>query len=484
MVSRITTGKSIRGAVNYNEHKVEAGKAVFLAAEGYVRSPELLSVSDKLWVLENRAELNERTKTNCVHVSLNFSVGEKLDNEKLCAIAEGYVNRLGFEGQPYLVYRHLDAAHDHVHIVTTNIQADGKAIPLHNIGRNRSEKARKEIENIYKLVPAENDIRQRRTETVQPAATKVVYGKSGTKAAVSNVVRAVVRDYTFTSLAEMNAALRGFNVEAYRGERGTAMFEKGGLTYHVLDSKGKHIGVPVKSSSIYSKPTLKNLEKVFEAGKVKRASHGQGLASVIDRVLRSPVKDRFAFRFLMKKEGIDVLYRENESMVYGITFVDHNARCVFNGSDLGKDYTAKRLLGRITESGSQETERQENDLGQLQSYIRGFDYGKPVKQSVEQLYSLGYRLEVAKNEYGNDKYLISFKDDWSSVRAAGLSKFDRHFEEGGVTESLVKRINEHIAQNGTLQIQLYIQNLFSERSATYFGRTAADKKKRKRKVNW
>ncbi|HEY0297715.1 MAG TPA: hypothetical protein VGB84_00705, partial [Arachidicoccus sp.] len=55
--------------------------------------------------------------------------------------------------------------------------------------------------------------------------------------------------------------------------------------------------------------------KVFEAGKVKRASHGQGLASVIDRVLRSPVKDRFAFRFLMKKEGIDVLYRENESMV-------------------------------------------------------------------------------------------------------------------------------------------------------------------------
>jgi len=44
----------------------------------------------------------------------------------------------------------------HVHIVTTNIKADGKRIELHNLGKNQSEKARKEIEIHYGLVKAED----------------------------------------------------------------------------------------------------------------------------------------------------------------------------------------------------------------------------------------------------------------------------------------------------------------------------------------
>ena len=483
MVANIVTGKSIKGAVNYNEHKVANGKAVLMDAVGYLKSTEQLSFSEKLERLSDLASLHEEAQVNCVHININFAKEDTLDRTQMRTVAEEYLNRIGFKGQPYLLYEHLDAAHKHMHLVTTNIRSDRTRIPLHNLGRTKSMKACRELEKQYGLVNAANK-KQEELSGIKPIAEKVVYGKSETKASVSNIVRAVIRDYKFASLAEMNAVLRGFNVEAYRGEKGTAMFEKGGLTYHVLNSKGKHIGVPIKSSSIYPKPTLKNLEKVFEESKVKRTFHKQDLASVIDKVLRSPVKDRFTFRFLLKKAGVDVLYRENESMVYGITFVDHNTKCVFNGSELGKDYTAKRLLERITESGSQETERQEKDFEQLQSYISDFDYTKSVQQSVEQLYSLGYRLDISQNKYGQDKYLLSFQEGNSSLRATGLSKFDHYFEQGGVTESLVQHINEHIIQNSALQIQLYIQNLFAERSATYFGHTTADEKRKKRKVNW
>jgi hypothetical protein len=39
-----------------------------------------------------------------------------------------------------------------------------------------------------------------------------------------------------------------------------------------------------------------------------------------------------------------VVYRKNEDgQVYGITFTDHHKKMVFNGSDLGKAFSAKAL---------------------------------------------------------------------------------------------------------------------------------------------
>jgi len=84
-------------------------------------------------------EKNARAKTNCVHISLNFDVSEKLNKNKLNEIAADYMDKIGFGDQPYLVYQHNDAAHPHLHIVTTNIREDGKRISIHNLGKNQSE---------------------------------------------------------------------------------------------------------------------------------------------------------------------------------------------------------------------------------------------------------------------------------------------------------------------------------------------------------
>jgi len=54
--------------------------------------------------------------------------------------------KTGFDQQPYLDYRHDDSGHPHIHIVSTSIEKDGNRISFHNLGRNQSEKARKEIE--------------------------------------------------------------------------------------------------------------------------------------------------------------------------------------------------------------------------------------------------------------------------------------------------------------------------------------------------
>ncbi|HEY4196929.1 MAG TPA: relaxase/mobilization nuclease domain-containing protein, partial [Mucilaginibacter sp.] len=155
MVAKIKSGKSLIGAINYNEHKVKAGKAKLIASQGYAKDYAQLSFDEKLFRLKDLAERNQRTKTNTVHLSLNFDVSEELDEHLLIQIADSYMEQIGFGHQPYLIYKHDDAGHPHIHIVTTNIEADGNRISLHNIGKLISEPARKAIELEFGLIQAE-----------------------------------------------------------------------------------------------------------------------------------------------------------------------------------------------------------------------------------------------------------------------------------------------------------------------------------------
>lgn len=80
---------------------------------------------------------------------------ENVAVDKLQKIAVDYMDKIGFGEQPFLVYKHDDASHPHIHIVTTNMKADSTRIDMHNIGKNLSEKVRKEIEIEYQLFRAE-----------------------------------------------------------------------------------------------------------------------------------------------------------------------------------------------------------------------------------------------------------------------------------------------------------------------------------------
>ena len=55
-----------------------------------------------------------------------------------------------------------------------------------------------------------------------------------------------------------------------------------------------------------------------------------------------------AFVQLLRKQNINVVFRENDQgLTYGLTFIDHHNKTVFNGSDLGKYYSAKAITARF-----------------------------------------------------------------------------------------------------------------------------------------
>jgi len=348
MVAVIHSSSSLHRALNYNEQKEKQGVAKCLAAVNYPKEAAKMNFYQKLNRLTKQASLNARTTVNSVHISLNFDPSEKLSEAALQKIAATYMDKIGFGKQPYLVYQHTDAGHPHIHIVSTNIKPDGKRIELHNLGKNQSTKARREIENEFGLVKADKKKLELAFQLQAVNAQRLQYGKSETRRAIANVLNQVLNNYHFTSLPEFNAVLKGYNIVADRGSENSRTFKRNGLFYRVLDEKGNKTGVPIKASILPSKPTLKTLGKHFEKGEAERQPHKQRLKTVIDWTLnKGTFKDMEQLSAALQREQVSVVLRQSkEGFLYGITFVDHKTKCVFNGSDLGKEYSAKALQQR------------------------------------------------------------------------------------------------------------------------------------------
>ena len=345
MVARINTSKSISKALNYNEQKVQLGKAELLIASGFIKDSDQLNFYDKITHFERHISLNERATTNTLHLSLNFDPADKLTNEKMKEIAETYMEKIGFGNQPFLVYRHQDAGHPHLHIVSTNIEKDGKRISMHNLGRGLSEKSRKSIEIDFNLTKASDKKIALSTKLLPVNTQRVHYGKSAIKQAISNVLTSVINQYKYTSLSQLNAVLKLYNVKADRGSEDSRMYQKKGLTYRVLDEAGRPIGTPIKASAFHMKPTLPYLEKMFIQNVPLKSPLVKRIKTSIDWVLKSPTKGMDAFVSALEKEQISaVLWKGKADVLYGITYIDHKTKSVFNGSELGKEYSAKAIM--------------------------------------------------------------------------------------------------------------------------------------------
>jgi hypothetical protein len=348
MVAKVICGKNIRGALAYNEAKVAEGLAECIYASGLLlQNAEKGSLMQKANRFAKLTTLNPRVKTNAVHISLNFHSADQLSKDRLREITDSYMDKIGFGHQPYVVYEHTDAAHPHLHIITTNIQSSGKRIDLHNIGRVQSEAARKQVEEQFSLLKAEHVAQETPRHDLQPIEP-VQYGKSESKRAISNIIKQVTKIYNYTSLPELNAVLGCYKLVADQGYEGTAMFRRKGLVYSIIDSKGQKMGVPVKSSRIDGSPTLKFLEGQFKVNKLLRKRLiGQFRNRTVSAIAAKPgtLGD---YGRILQKERIDLVLRKNkEGKVYGLTYVDHLLKCVLNGSDLGKRFTANGVLTLI-----------------------------------------------------------------------------------------------------------------------------------------
>jgi hypothetical protein len=162
------------------------------------------------------------------------------------------------------------------------------------------------------------------------------------------------------------------------------MYQKRGLVYTALDDNGNKIGTPIKASAFYSKPTLAFLEQKFKQNEVLRQEHKRTLKVKIDWVMFKGQRDVNSFLNQLGKEGIHVAVRQNaQGIVYGLTYIDHINKTVFNGSDIGKEYSAKAIMEKFEGLQQKQLNQQAQKIGLNVTKVEEKSVADEMKKSVD-----------------------------------------------------------------------------------------------------
>ena len=349
MVAKIDTNDRLDKTLNYNEKKVQQGSAELIYSSGFLKDTDRLSFADKFERFQRQNELRPTSQVNTLHAKVSFDPSEKLSNETLSQIAQKYMEGIGFGDQPYVVYRHNDTKVPHMHIVSTMITQEGKRIRDYKIGEKLSEPTREAIEKEFGLVRARHHAQEVDYKMSAVDLEKVAHGEEPTKKAIQNRLKTVLEEYNVTSLAELNAVLRGYNIQADPGQPGSQKREHRGLTYKVQDDKGHTAGIPIKASDLSYKPTLNNLEEKFKQNRSTRKENVEDLRNRVSNILHQQPKSLEELSAQLRKDGIDLVIWSNDAgRPYGITFVDHQNKIAVKGSEMGREFSAKAILTTVS----------------------------------------------------------------------------------------------------------------------------------------
>ncbi|SHE49712.1 Relaxase/Mobilisation nuclease domain-containing protein [Mariniphaga anaerophila] len=347
MIAKITTGKDIYGALAYNQEKVNEGLGKVLASN-IVPEPEdgRFSVATCTEAFNRWLPSHYRTEKPVIHISLNPHPDDKLTDEQLSDIGSEYLQQMGYGAQPYLIFKHSDIGREHIHIVSVQVDSEGKKIKDSN--RNlRSVAATEKLEKKYGLHRAKE---QKQLEQWQ--FKPVDAEKGDLKKQIASVIKPAAIMYRFQTPGEYRALLSLYNigVEEVKGTRSGKPYR--GLLYSALDSEGNKAGTPIKSSAFGKTVGITALEERMKKSAIliKENGYREGLRPLVARAIGEARSESELHQKLQKK-NIDLYLRRNDTgRITGVTFIDHQSRCVLNGSRLGKEFSANVFNDLFRES--------------------------------------------------------------------------------------------------------------------------------------
>ena len=336
MIAKISSTENLGGALGYNFKKVEKEEASILLAQGlYQNKEETYTMEEVFADMEALIPKKCRTKKTVFHCSLNPHPDEKLSDETLTQIAKEYMEALGYGKQPYIVFKHCDIAREHIHIVSLRVDSEGKKIN-DRFEKRRSKKITDALEKRFGLIPSSKVSEKAVTET-----PKVDIDRGNIKEQVASTLRMVLKHYKFCSLGELNAILGKYNlaVEEVKTEFRGKKYD--GLVYVPTDDKGDKVSTPINASDIGRGVGYTAIQNRIQKSKQTIKLLIPTIRNKVLQTMRTSPNMEKELRQRLEEQGLRVVIRKNDNgRIYGITFIDDERGAAFNGSRLGKGYSA------------------------------------------------------------------------------------------------------------------------------------------------
>lgn len=180
------------------------------------------------------------------HSVLSFYPGEKVADEKMVKIAEQYLERIGMVNTQYVIAKHTDREHLHMHVIGNRVDNNGAAIQESWIGL-QAKKVAQDLTREHELIAVQKkDLSLTHRESLQPAEEKRYH-------IYEAIVTCLERSNDLTGL-EMALLKRGIDTQ-YKYNEQTRELE--GISFRF----GKQC---YKGSQIDREFSLKGLETHFE----------------------------------------------------------------------------------------------------------------------------------------------------------------------------------------------------------------------------
>jgi len=153
MIAKLIKGKSFRGAVEYD---LQPGKSILLETNMAGASPRALAVE-----FEAVRTLRPRLGKAVCHTSLSIHPDERLTDDQWREAAHAWMQGMGFVNNQYIISRHTDAAHPHVHVLVNRITLDGQVVSdAHDFKRQEPIMRRLERQFGLRRVPPSQEVRR------------------------------------------------------------------------------------------------------------------------------------------------------------------------------------------------------------------------------------------------------------------------------------------------------------------------------------
>ncbi|KIX22074.1 hypothetical protein SY27_05245 [Flavobacterium sp. 316] len=149
MIGKQIKGKDFYGVLSYNQKKVDKGQGCVLdtnlAANKVIMQTKELNVVRQL-----RPNLSKAV----YHTSLSLPYSDTLSDEEFTNLARDYFEGMGFDDNQYIVYKHTDQDHAHIHIVANRVNFSGDVVS-DSQDYKRSEALIRKLELKYNLTVLE-----------------------------------------------------------------------------------------------------------------------------------------------------------------------------------------------------------------------------------------------------------------------------------------------------------------------------------------
>lgn len=255
MVAKQIKGKSFYGVLKYNQNKVDKGEAIVL--DSNLSSESVVNQTREFNIVRQR---KPNLSKAVYHVSLNlpYEDSNKLSDEKFSNLARDYLEGMGFDENQYIIYKHFDQDHSHIHIVANRVNFLGNVVSdSHDY--KRSETLIRKLEQKYNLTEL---VRKEESNVLSKGEIEKCLrtGESPDRLVLKSIINELLNQHL--TILEFFKKLKGKEIEVKLNKSSTGLVSGISFKYKDVTYKGSKIHRNLSYNNIIQKLKPNEQERI------------------------------------------------------------------------------------------------------------------------------------------------------------------------------------------------------------------------------